>query len=220
MTASLRLGILSLVALMTSSASAAAQPASETTTVTLMGARALYSLYPPEWGFFSHAMMCIAVGTNHGPEESCYGFYSSIDPNHPLATRVGGVGVVKFEFAEKSQRFAHVGSSLTKVITDSQRQQLMALIAQWNTSPEYTWTFEPNQVGNPIPTKRVSGYLLGYRDCLTFIQEAARIMGLSAPDRLPLETPDEYVLRLAGGSKGLPGRTRAPAAPSNLQIVW
>jgi hypothetical protein len=119
-----------------------------------------------------HAFVCIALPTNSGIKEDCYGFY----PNGAAGSIFGGPGVVSSEFdfnAHPPTRFSNIVNSVTKTITLQQRQNVLAAI-------------------NGHPTT----YSLTSSNCVTFANELARAAGLKAPEDTSYTTPESYVAKL------------------------
>ena len=134
--------------------------------VTIMGADV-------DWAasqFAGHAFMCISLHLNNGVKEECFGFY----PKDGGSGFVGTPGATVSEFKKSPTRFSIITVSASKLITETQRRNILKLADTWNAK-----TFQ-------VVTA----------NCVNFAHEAAKVAGFVTPPLQSGELPKSYVTRL------------------------
>jgi hypothetical protein len=119
-----------------------------------------------------HAFLCVRYKLNQGTKEDCYGFY----PATAGFGMIFGPGIVSPEpTPDHPDRFAQVAVSVQKSITLDQRRAILRSIDTWNSAK----------------------YNITDRNCIDFIDNAARLGGMTVPDRTKFQFPVDYVTLLA-----------------------
>jgi hypothetical protein len=118
-----------------------------------------------------HAFMCIEHRLNSGTKEDCYGFY-------PLSAQdffVGGPGLVSNEFNKNPLRFSNIAASGVWPLSNKDAQTVLNIINTFDARHNYSLTDS---------------------NCLDFVVNAARAVGLKGPARSSTQTPVAYLQSL------------------------
>ncbi len=122
-------------------------------------------------GFAGGAFVCVQLRSATGQKEECFGFYT----RGTGKAVVGGPGVIdsEFEFSKRPPgRFSNAKASVTKPITERQRQRILSFIRGFDKD-----------------------FSLTGANCVSFSNGVARLAGLKTPTATS-PTPVQYLNEL------------------------
>ena len=144
-----------------------------------------------------HAFIILGTKTQSGVKEDVFCFY-------PNSEKTGGIikgpGMLRSEMRcapsddcnpsnyLRLKRMSEVDSSISISITAEQRSKIYSEISAWDSKPLAGPT---NSLGDK------STYQILDRDCITFVSKVAADLGYPVPYRLELDTPVDFVRKLA-----------------------
>lgn len=122
--------------------------------------------------YFGHSFLCITNGGRTQEQQKCLGFYPA-DERKGFAL-IGGPGVVEVESGKNPQRFKRVTEVFQTTISQAQVQKIYRKAKTWN----------------------LKHFKLTSNNCIDFVDNVAKGLGLRRPPRKEQQLPVDYVKEL------------------------